>query len=75
MNFCINCKHFRPSKLLPKDKALARCARKVEYDPVSGEETLPYCSTERMSSLPCGKEDTGSSTRSMFYRGRLFEAI
>ena len=56
MNFCVNCVHFRPSKLVTKDASLARCARKVEYDPVSGEEMLPYCSTERLSSLPCGRD-------------------
>jgi hypothetical protein len=56
MNFCINCKHFRPSKLVPKDPLVARCARKIEYDPVSGEESMPYCSTERFSSMPCGKD-------------------
>ena len=56
MNFCVNCKHYRASKLAPKDTQLARCARKIEYDPVSGEETLPYCSTERLSHLPCGRD-------------------
>ena len=56
MNFCVNCKHYRASKLAPKDTQLARCARKIEHDPVSGDEILPYCSTERLSSMPCGRD-------------------
>lgn len=56
MNFCVNCIHFRPSKVQPKDPVFGCCARKVEFNPVTGEEQLPYCSTERMTSMPCGRD-------------------
>jgi hypothetical protein len=56
MNFCINCIHFRASKIAPKKLTIGKCARKIEYDPVTGDEELAYCSTERLSTMPCGKD-------------------
>ena len=56
MNFCVNCKHLRLSEMVKGDLTFARCGRKPNYDPVSGELNLPFCSTERFAHNPCGPD-------------------
>ena len=47
--FCINCKHFRknPEPTLSEKPEFSKCANTATRDPVTGAETMAFCSVER----------------------------